>query len=98
MRRSVSRPPRSARRSYPRRPGGGADDERIALHLAMGDVPALARRRDDELDRPLPHLCGIGADGGEVDAMMGRERDIVEADHRDVLGHALAAPLELVDR
>ena len=45
-------------------------------------MAVLARRPEHELDGPAAHLGRIGAHGRQLDAVVGGQRDVVEADHR----------------
>ena len=64
----------------------------------MVNVATFARGGNDKLDRTPAYLGGIGSNGGEAYAAVGREGNVVIADDRDILRHSPAALLEPVDQ
>ncbi len=82
----------------PRRLGGRCSKHQlpgVALPRACGR--AGSRGGDQELDGARPEGSRIGAHRGERDALVARERDVVEPDDRHVARHPAACTLEPVD-
>src|SRR5437868_14110719 len=63
----------------------------------MCHVAAFARRAEGQLDGAATHLSRIGVYGGQLDTVVGGERDIVGDRDEDVARDLLAFALKAVD-